>query len=105
MDAEERYFGKNSFDWIFIPFLLSSSLSIWLIEAIFSEAMEFHVDSRIDKAGFIYEGPSKSHFSKVAINNATGIFRYHKVAFVSEASYEIFWTSYSSYEVANFIEV
>nr|GEY21605.1 hypothetical protein [Tanacetum cinerariifolium] len=25
------------------------------------------------KAGFIYEGPSKSHFSKVAINNATAL--------------------------------
>ncbi|GJS60286.1 hypothetical protein Tco_0655070 [Tanacetum coccineum] len=47
MDAGERYFRENSYDGLLIPFLLSSSLSIWLIEAIFSEAIEFPVDSGI----------------------------------------------------------
>ncbi|GKB19132.1 hypothetical protein Tco_0853055, partial [Tanacetum coccineum] len=44
-DARERYFRENSFDRILIPFLLSPSLSIWLIEAMFSEAIESHADS------------------------------------------------------------
>nr|GEV28181.1 hypothetical protein [Tanacetum cinerariifolium] len=57
MDARERYFGENSFDGLLIPFLLSSSLSIWLIEAIFSEAMKFLADSGIvDISYFPYRG-------------------------------------------------
>ncbi|GKD23554.1 hypothetical protein Tco_1225257, partial [Tanacetum coccineum] len=36
----------------------------------------------INKDDFVYEGFSKNHFSKVAIDNATGIFQYHEVAFV-----------------------
>nr|GEU53761.1 reverse transcriptase domain-containing protein [Tanacetum cinerariifolium] len=40
----ERYFGENSFYGLLIPYLLSSSLFIWLIEAIFSRAIDFPVD-------------------------------------------------------------
>ncbi|GJV41698.1 hypothetical protein Tco_1420138 [Tanacetum coccineum] len=57
----------------------------------------------VDEAGFVYEGFSKNHFSKVAIDNAIGIFQYHEVAFIGEASYENFYTLHPSYKVANFI--
>ncbi|GJV22506.1 hypothetical protein Tco_1371526 [Tanacetum coccineum] len=53
MDAGERYFGENSFDGLLIPLLLSSSLSIWLIEAIFLEPMESSVDLGTGVGGFI----------------------------------------------------
>ncbi|GKC01663.1 hypothetical protein Tco_0987799 [Tanacetum coccineum] len=36
----------------------------------------------IDEAGFVYEGFSENHFSKVTIDNAIGIFQYHEVAFI-----------------------
>ncbi|GJV48301.1 hypothetical protein Tco_1438513 [Tanacetum coccineum] len=34
------------------------------------------------KACFVFEGFSEDHFSMVEIDNATGIFQYHEVAFV-----------------------
>nr|GFA91510.1 retrotransposon Orf1 [Tanacetum cinerariifolium] len=44
MDAWERYFGESRFDGLLIPFLLSSSLWIWPIEAICSKAVESPAD-------------------------------------------------------------
>ncbi|GJU66131.1 hypothetical protein Tco_1252390 [Tanacetum coccineum] len=55
------------------------------------------------KACFVFEGFSEDHFSMVEIDNATGIFQYHEVAFVGEASYENFYMFHSSYKVASFI--
>ncbi|GJY10011.1 hypothetical protein Tco_0378196 [Tanacetum coccineum] len=60
MNAGERYFRENSFDGLLVTFLLSSSLSIWLIEVVFLEAMKSPADLGIGEI-ISFLGESRNH--------------------------------------------
>ncbi|GJU42644.1 hypothetical protein Tco_1195601 [Tanacetum coccineum] len=57
MDAGVRYFGESNFDGLLIPFLLSSSLSSWLIAAMLLGALEFLAFSRVLVDSLKFLGP------------------------------------------------
>ncbi|GKB91622.1 hypothetical protein Tco_0963894 [Tanacetum coccineum] len=79
--------GWDTFVWLWVNLewkdIVSSRVSWRLSVAkvlVYGRTFSSWADG--DKDDFVYEGFSKNHFSKVAIDNATGIFQYHEVAFV-----------------------